>query len=120
MRKIGMRKAILAATIAAALACPVLPSAPALAQAPAAKEATDKDVSKTTKAEARKAKRAEAKKSRAEKKAKASAARAAVRDRQKQCGAEWREARKAGTVEKTMTWPKFWSACNTRLKAKAG
>lgn len=120
MRKIGMSKAILAATIAAALTYPVLQTGPALAQAPAAKEATDKDVSKTKQSEDRKTKRAEAKKARAEKKAKASAARAAVRDRQKQCGAEWREARKAGTVEKTMTWPKYWSACNTRLKAKAG
>lgn len=120
MSKVSMSRAILAATVAAALAVAVLQSGPALAQAPATKETTDKDVSKTKKAEERKAKRAEAKKARAEKKEKASAARAAVRDRQKQCGAEWREARKAGTVEKTMTWPKFWSACNTRMKAKAG
>ena len=120
MNKVSMSKAILAATVAVALACTVLQGGPALAQAPAAKETTDKDTSKTKKADERKAKRAEAKKSRAEKKAKASAARAAVRDRQKKCGAEWREARKAGTVDKSMTWPKFWSACNTRLKAKAG
>ena len=50
----------------------------------------------------------------------ASAARAAVRERQKQCGEEWREAKKAGKIEKNMTWPKYWSACNARLKAKAG
>ncbi|MFZ5690844.1 MAG: hypothetical protein ACOY5F_06275, partial [Pseudomonadota bacterium] len=68
----------------------------------------------------RKAKRAEAQKQRAEKKAKASAARTAARERQKQCGAEWREAKKAGKIEKNQTWPKFWSACNARLKAKAG
>ena len=43
----------------------------------------------------------------------------AARARQKQCGQEWREAKKAGKVEKGMTWPKFWSACNTRLKGKA-
>ena len=115
----NMGRIILAATVAAALAFAGLQGEPALAQTPPAKEATDKDASKAKKAEERKAKRAEAKKARAEKKEKASAARAAVRDRQKQCGAEWREARKAGTVEKTMTWPKFWSACNTRLKAKA-
>jgi hypothetical protein len=112
--------------VAAALAIAGLQGG-AVAQAPAAKDATEKDAAtvkkgadKKSKAEERKAKRAEAKKERAEKKAKASAARTAVRERQKQCGAEWREAKKAGKVEKGMTWPKFWSACNTRLKAKAG
>jgi hypothetical protein len=115
-----MSKVILAAMVAAALALTGLQGGHAVAQAPSAKEATDKSDTKSKSAEDRKAKRAEAKKARAEKKTKASAARAAVRDRQKQCGAEWREAKKAGKVEKTMTWPKFWSTCNTRLKAKAG
>jgi len=41
---------------------------------------------------------------------------AAARERQKKCGAEWKEAKKAGKVEKGMTWPKYWSACNKRLK----
>ena len=41
-----------------------------------------------------------------------------ARQRQRQCGQEWRDAKKAGKVEKGMTWPKFWSACNTRLKGK--
>jgi hypothetical protein len=124
MSKVSTSKVILAAAVAVAIACAGVQGGPALAQtAPAAapvKETTDKDTAKAKKADERKAKRAEAKKARAEKKEKMSAARAAVRDRQKQCGAEWREARKAGTVEKTMTWPKFWSACNTRLKTKAG
>jgi hypothetical protein len=40
----------------------------------------------------------------------------AARERQKQCGQEWREAKKAGKLEKGATWPKYWSACNTRLK----
>jgi len=44
----------------------------------------------------------------------------AARERQKRCGAEWRELRKAGKIEKGQTWPKFWSACNARLKAKSG
>jgi hypothetical protein len=44
----------------------------------------------------------------------------AARERQRQCGKEWRAAKKAGTIEKGMTWPKFWSACNKRLKAKSG
>lgn len=42
-----------------------------------------------------------------------------ARERQKQCGQEWREAKKAGKIEKGATWPKYWSACNTRLKGKA-
>ena len=40
----------------------------------------------------------------------------AMRERQKKCGAEWKEAKAAGKVEKGMTWPKYWSACNKRLK----
>jgi hypothetical protein len=42
----------------------------------------------------------------------------AARERQKKCGAEWREAKKAGKIEKGMTWPKYWSRCNARLKAQ--
>ena len=42
-----------------------------------------------------------------------------ARERQRQCGQEWREAKKAGKIEKGVTWPKYWSACNTRLKGKA-
>ena len=42
-----------------------------------------------------------------------------ARERQRQCGQEWREAKKAGKIEKGTTWPKYWSACNTRLKGKA-
>ena len=34
----------------------------------------------------------------------------------KKCGAEWKEAKAAGKVEKGMKWPQFWSACNKRLK----
>lgn len=42
-----------------------------------------------------------------------------ARERQRQCGQEWREAKKGGKIEKGMTWPKYWSACNTRLKGKS-
>jgi len=42
-----------------------------------------------------------------------------ARERQRQCGQEWREAKKAGKIEKGQTWPKYWSACNTRLKGKS-
>jgi hypothetical protein len=45
---------------------------------------------------------------------------AAMRERQKKCGAEWRAAKAAGKIEKGMTWPKYWSACNKRLKAAGG
>jgi hypothetical protein len=42
----------------------------------------------------------------------------AMHGRQKQCGAEWR-AQKASLVAQTpgLTWPRYWSQCNARLKA---
>ena len=40
----------------------------------------------------------------------------AARERQKKCAAEWKEAKAAGKIEKGMKWPKYWSACNKRLK----
>jgi len=40
----------------------------------------------------------------------------AARERQRKCAAEWRAAKAAGTRPKGMTWPKYWSACNRRLK----
>lgn len=46
-----------------------------------------------------------------------SAGQIAMRGRQKKCGAEWKEAKAAGKVQKGTTWPKYWSACNKRLKA---
>ena len=42
-----------------------------------------------------------------------------ARDRQKKCGEEWRDAKAKGTLEKGITWPKYWSACNKRLKGQA-
>jgi hypothetical protein len=41
----------------------------------------------------------------------------AVRERAKKCGAEWREAKAAGKIEKGQKWPAYWSACNKRLKS---
>lgn len=61
----------------------------------------------------------EKKTAKAEKKAKARADRKAAQARQKQCGDEWKEMRAAKKVEKGMTWPKYYSACNKRLKEKA-
>jgi hypothetical protein len=40
----------------------------------------------------------------------------ALRDRQKKCGAEWKAAKSAGSIEKNIKWPQYWSACNKRLK----
>jgi len=45
-----------------------------------------------------------------------SAGQKAMRERQRKCGAEWKAAKAAGKVEKGTTWPKYWSACNKRLK----
>lgn len=41
----------------------------------------------------------------------------AMRARQKKCGAEWK-AQKADLLKKDpkLKWPKYWSACNKRLK----
>ncbi len=43
----------------------------------------------------------------------------AFHERQKKCAAEWHEAKAQGKIPPGMTWPKFWSACNTRLKAQS-
>lgn len=42
----------------------------------------------------------------------------AERERQKKCAAEWKEAKAQGKIPPGMTWPKFWSDCNKRLKAQ--
>ena len=39
----------------------------------------------------------------------------AARERQKKCGAEWKEAKAAGKTG-GLKWPKYWSQCNARLK----
>ena len=41
---------------------------------------------------------------------------AAMRARQKECGEEWKADKAAGKTG-GLTWPKYWSACNTRKKA---
>ncbi|MCF8477885.1 MAG: hypothetical protein K9G60_12725 [Pseudolabrys sp.] len=46
-----------------------------------------------------------------------SRAQIALRERQKKCGAEWKAAKAAGKIEKGMKWPRYWSACNKRLKS---
>jgi|SRR5215813_8474810 len=48
----------------------------------------------------------------------ASGGRQAMVARERACGAEWKAAKAAGTVQAGMTWPKYWSDCNTRKKAQ--
>jgi hypothetical protein len=67
---------------------------------------------------AEKADKGKATKAAKKKKRELTAGQKSARERQRQCGQEWREAKKAGKIEKGMTWPKYWSACNTRLKGK--
>ena len=43
----------------------------------------------------------------------------ATKERQRRCAAEWKAAKAAGKVETGMKWPKYWSACNARLKGTA-
>lgn len=45
-----------------------------------------------------------------------SAAMTAMHDRQRKCGQMWSADKAAGKVPAGQTWPKYWSACNTRLK----
>jgi hypothetical protein len=44
------------------------------------------------------------------------AAQLAVRERMSKCSAEWKQAKTSGKTAPGETWPKFWSACNKRLK----
>ena len=89
-----MRRAILAAAVAAALIGAPAFLTPAQAQNTAPAAATTAKTKKPP-----------------------SAGQQAMRERQKKCGAEWKAAKAAGKIEKGMTWPKYWSACNKRLKA---
>lgn len=42
----------------------------------------------------------------------------AARERQRKCGAEWKEA-KASARTGGLRWPQYWSRCNARLKGNA-
>jgi hypothetical protein len=44
--------------------------------------------------------------------------RQAMYARERACGKEWREEKAAGHIEKGQTWPKYWSACDKRMKEK--
>jgi len=40
------------------------------------------------------------------------------RERQKACSTEWQQLKSAGKSA-DLRWPKFWSDCNARMKAKS-
>ncbi|MCQ4189959.1 hypothetical protein NEI07_10200, partial [Methylocystis sp. NLS-7] len=45
-------------------------------------------------------------------------AKTATRERQKKCAAEWNEKKaELKKSDKKITWPKYWSECNKKLKA---
>lgn len=48
---------------------------------------------------------------------KPSPAQEAMYERERACGAEWKEAKAAGKVKAGMKWPQYWSECNKRMKA---
>ncbi len=41
----------------------------------------------------------------------------ASENRMRACGEQWRAAKAANRVPAGQTWPQYWSACNTRMKA---
>jgi len=97
-----MYKALFAALVAAGLIAAPLPQLAPSAAAQTAQPAAPARTDAKTDAKPKKA---------------PSAGQAAMRERQKKCGAEWKEAKAAGKIEKGMKWPQFWSACNKRLKS---
>jgi type IV secretory pathway VirB10-like protein len=97
----AMLKLIYSAVVAASLVA--LPMSAQTQEQPKTSKSTAKSKATTTKASTSKRE--------------PTAGQLAARERQKQCGTEWKEAKAAGKTKGT-TWPKYWSACNTRLKAK--
>jgi hypothetical protein len=114
-----MVRLVCSALVAGALLIPLAMSNHVSSQALAQATTTDPAAEKAPAKAAKKKKAAQAKDGTTKKKRELTEGQKAARERQKQCGEEWREAKKGGKVEKGMTWPKYWSACNTRLKGKA-
>jgi hypothetical protein len=94
-----------AATPAAAPAAAAPAAAAAAAPAAAAPAATPPAAAATTTAPAKKP---------------PTAAQTAEHARIKECGTEWKAAKAANQIPANQTWPQYWSACNTRLKASGG
>ena len=49
-----------------------------------------------------------------------SAGQTAARERQKQCGAQWRALSATEKTAQGPKWPQYWSKCNARLKGGSG
>lgn len=96
-----MKRVLLAALSAAFLA--------GVSAAPSYAQATQQPASTTTQKPAAKTPRA---------KRAPTPGQLSARQRMRQCGAEWKAAKAKGET-KGMKWPKFWSDCNKRLKAKS-
>jgi hypothetical protein len=107
---------MMTAAFAISLAIPLAMSLPA---SPAYAQGTPQQQGATAKPAEAKSKASESRSKADNKKTNAKDGRAAQHARQKQCGAEWKKAKADNKVEKGMTWPKFYSACNKRLKEKA-
>lgn len=96
-RLLGEAPAAVPAPAAAAAPAPTRPAAAAPAAKPASTAATDEDTGEGVR--------------------NPSPGQLAARERMKECGAEWRSQKEAGKIPAGETWPRYWSACNTRLKA---
>ena len=92
--------------LAAMLAASLLTAAPVLAQAPSS--SSDTSVGQTATGKAGRARSARSTRE-------PTASQMAARERQRKCGAEWKEA-KAANRTAGMKWPQYWSRCNARLK----
>lgn len=113
--------AVVALTFAAAFAVPAVAQTttpPATTTKPAAPTPAPATAPSATTAPAKPPAAATGATSPAKPGAPTSTAETALHQRQAACGAEWRAAKAAGKIPAGQTWPKYWSACNTRLKAQ--
>ena len=104
MRHLGL-------SYAALLAACLLGSQPSMAQSAPSGTPTAGETTADTPAAAKPARRGRKAQSAKE----PSVGQMAARERQRKCGAEWKEA-KAANRTAGMKWPQFWSRCNARLK----
>ncbi len=105
--------AVLTSSVAFAQTAPAVPAAPT---APAVPAAPANPLQKRVTPPAPAAPAAAAPAPAAKAAAPAKEAKGAGAARRKQCSEEYQTAKKANTLA-GQTWPKFYSACNTRLKA---
>jgi hypothetical protein len=102
----------------AAALCLALLTTPAFGQTASPAQTPDAAVVAQAKAAAASDDAAPARRGRAKAATKSDGKPTAARERQKACAAEWKTAKADGKIETGMKWPKYWSQCNTRLKAE--